>query len=607
MTYSDNNIDVKTNKTTGEYYTVCPKCSSDRKKKKLKCLTVNLDKQVWLCHHCGWSGGLSNKDLFIKKTYVKPIWNNKTQLSDGLVKWFQGRGISQKTLVDFKITEQIEFIPAAEKEVNCIGFNYFRKNELINTKFRDGKKRFKMVKDAELIFYNYDRINKDCIVIVEGEIDCLAFYEAGITSVLSVPNGATKSENQKLDYLDNCYEIFEDCKQVILATDNDEAGNYLRTELARRIGLERCFKVDFGECKDANEYLLKYGSVKLSQVLEEENLIDYPIEGIVPLYELKQGSTHLFENGLKKGDLCGIKEFDDLLSFEKGYETTITGIPNHGKSDWLDFMILKLAVNKDWKFGIFSPENHPVQLHVSKLAAKLVGKWYSKNYMSYSEKAQAEDFIFEHFHFIRPDNEMYSLENILDRAKQLVLQHGINGLVIDPYNRLEHQIPNGMSETNYISRQFDMIDAFKKKYNVHVFLVAHPTKVRVDPSTKKMEIPNLYSIAGSANFFNKSDNGITVYRNFDTGITDIYVQKIKFSHWGKHGFTSMIWNKENGRYYNESGKIDNDNFVRSKVEQVEMPLKQEIKPNLQFFHTSEAKNVNPINDVKEDENEDTPF
>lgn len=610
MKYEDFGIDIKTAKVTGEFYTTCPKCSDDRKKKRVKCLSVSLDKKAWLCHHCGWKGSLTPTKPV--KEYFRPVWTNNTSLSDKVVQWFKKRGISQKTLIDAKVTEQQEWMPQIDGKANCIAFNYFRNGQLVNSKFRDGAKNFKMVKDAEMIFYNYDNAKGKTIVIVEGEIDCLSFIEAGVLSVVSVPNGATKSENQRLDYLDNCFELIEKAEKIILAVDNDEAGIYLRDELARRIGLEKCFKIDFNDCKDANEYLTKYGSIKLTELLEEENLIDFPIEGIVTLAELRETVNSFFENGLQPAFQCGIENFDKLASFEKGFITTITGIPNHGKSDFLDMMLVKLALKYGWRFAIFSPENHPVAVHVSKLASKLIGKWFNKNSMNYAEKKLAEDFIYDHFYFIRPDNEMYSLENILDRTKQLVKQYGINSLVLDPYNRIEHHIPHGTNETTYVGKVFDIIDTFKKLNDIHVFLVAHPTKIKKNANSGQHEIPSLYDIAGSSNFFNKSDVGICVYRNFVNETTEIYVQKVKYSHWGEQGSIALKWNSQNGRY-DQIGKTDYDNWLQPNTEQtvlIEPEPVHTLKPNTDF----DRKEVVNLNQAERDQRDydlerptDTPF
>ena len=56
-TWADFGIEVH-GKSSGEVKTTCPQCSASRKKSKYPCLSVNLDKGVWLCWHCDWSGSL---------------------------------------------------------------------------------------------------------------------------------------------------------------------------------------------------------------------------------------------------------------------------------------------------------------------------------------------------------------------------------------------------------------------------------------------------------------------------------------------------------------------------------------------------------------------
>ena len=70
MDYRDFNIDIRSSKTSGEVQCLCPQCSHTRKKKNDKCLSVNLDKQSWFCHHCGWKGKLLEKIEKIKTAFV---------------------------------------------------------------------------------------------------------------------------------------------------------------------------------------------------------------------------------------------------------------------------------------------------------------------------------------------------------------------------------------------------------------------------------------------------------------------------------------------------------------------------------------------------------
>ena len=188
-------------------------------------------------------------------------------------------------------------MPQAGKEMNTVQFNYFRDGELINVKYRTGDKKFKMFKDGELIFYNVDAIHEtDTAVITEGEIDTLSLYEAGIHNAVSVPNGASAGANN-LQYLDNCTDYFEGKTSIILATDNDLPGVNLRNELASRLGVERCYRVSFKDCKDANEYLQKYGKEALAKVIEDREA--FPVEGIFTARDLFDDLDLLYKEGLK--------------------------------------------------------------------------------------------------------------------------------------------------------------------------------------------------------------------------------------------------------------------------------------------------------------------
>lgn len=88
---------------------------------------------------------------------------------------------------------------------------------------------------------------------------------------------------------------------------------------------------------------------------------------------------------------------------------------------------------------------------------------------------------------------------------------GIRGLVIDPYNELDHQRPSSMNETEYVSQMLTQMKRFAQHHDVHVWFVAHPRQMR----DWKGDPPNLYDISGSAHFINKTDNGIVVHRNYD--------------------------------------------------------------------------------------------
>ncbi len=548
MTFESIGIEIN-NKTSGLHKTTCPQCSEERKNKKDKCLSVNISEGIYNCHNCGWKGTTKEYKKMEKKNYTIPQKNN-TELSDKTLDWFLKRGISKSTIIRFGISESSEYISQVSAQRNCINFNYFRNDKLVNVKFRDAEKNFKMVTNAELIFYGLDLI-KDCstIVICEGEIDALSFYESGVHAVVSVPNGASKG-SQKLDYLDNCYEYFKDKNKVILATDNDEPGIALREELARRLGKERCFIFQYPEgCKDANEILVKGGSIELSNCMKY--VIPYPMDGVETVESLINELDDFFNNDYPEGLKIGIKEFDNLISYVTGQLTTITGIPGSGKTEVLNFIQMMLAIKHGWKFAIFSPEN-PTTYHFKNYAEIYTGKAWkinnSEHKMSYEEFEKAKEFINNHFYWIKVSENDLTAEGLLQKGKEMILRYGINSMSIDPYNYIEHKIPKGYSETQYISEVLTSFKRFAAINNVHLFLVAHPTKIQKD-TDGKYKVPTLYDIAGSAHFFNKTDNGLVIYRDFQTNNTTVYVQKIRFNWMGKLGSTDIRRDPYNSRYY----------------------------------------------------------
>jgi len=544
-----------------ELKSICPICSENRKKNKDKCLSYNKEKETAFCHHCETSFVKYKHIEQNKKEYIKPKWNNNTNLSDKIIKFFESRNISQQVIKNMKITSGLEFMPQYNKEVETIQFNYFLDGELTNVKYRGANKTFKLHKDSELILYNIDAVKdtKECI-IVEGEIDCLSFIQSGRQDVVSVPNGAGKNT----EYLDHYLHYFENKEKIYLATDNDIKGIELRNELARRLGFDICFKVNFRDCKDANEYHIKYGGENLLKVIEDAK--EFPIVGLFCFEDIKEDIYNLYHKGLQKGYLIGGMN-DDFISFEKGRVYTITGIPNHGKSEWLDFVISKLSIIHNLKFEYFSPENHPLQLHASKIIEKIAGRKFNTETLNPSMLDETLEYCNNNFYFIRPDNE-FKVENILNIAKQGIKKYGVDGIIIDPYNKLEHNRPSNMTETEYVSKFYDQLINFAIRYELIVFLVAHPVKMQ-KRADGLHDVPTMYSITGSANFYNKTDFGITVYRNFLTETIEIYVQKAKFKHLGTVGKYEQKYNINNGRFsdidYHGGAIWDNSNWLQKEI------------------------------------------
>lgn len=557
--FSDYGIQIPYMKQGGKIKTFCPECHETRRDKRDKSLSVDIDKGIWKCHYCGFSGHLEFDEYDKQRWMEQQTWYQRTKIkqkptykrpepkpilpiSQRALAWFESRGISAKTLEELKITEGQEWMPQKNGKANTVQFNYFLNGELVNTKFRTGDKCFKLISGAELIPYNIDAIKgqKECI-ICEGEMDCLTFHECGFPYVVSVPNGA----NANLDYLDNYIEdYFDDKETIYIASDTDTKGVLLKEELIRRFGAERCKVVSYGDgCKDANEQLMKYGRESVKMCINTATEIK--IDGVFTVGDFEQSLDALFENGWQKGVTIGHENFDRLCSFETKRLCIVTGIPGSGKSEFIDEITERLNIRYKWRFAYFSPENAPLAYHASKLIEKFTGKRFSRKTLTDNEYKQVKEHLEQDFFFISPTDD-FKLDNILDKAKFLVRRKGIKALIIDPFNRLENE-QGTRNETQYISELLDRLTNFAQRNDILIILMAHPTK---QPKNKDgvIEAPTLYDISGSANFFNKADFGIVVHRNRIDNNVEVHIQKVKFRHLGECGTALFKYNLNNGRY-----------------------------------------------------------
>ena len=539
-----NRYNLEVGKTQG----LCPLCSHNRKSghKSLKCASYDWKRGIGTCHNCNQTfqmhtykrKGETNKD------YVKPDKSSDLIVSDKTIKWFEERGISKQTLHDLKISEGLEYMPQTGKQENTVQFNYYIGGELVNIKYRDGRKNFKLYKGAEKVFYNIDATNgHDSIVIVEGEMDVLSFHEAGVRNVISVPNGATLNNNN-LQYLDNCIDYFSDKEKVILAVDSDDAGKALQQELVRRLGAELCYTLDFKDCKDANEYLQKYGTEELAKRVYTAKPI--PLENVVTFKEIAGDVEDFVLNGFKPGYQVGLPNFDDIFSTYTGQFITVTGIPSSGKSDFVDQMTIGYNLNYGWRIAYASPENKPTFLHAHKLMRKVWQSMPTKEDIGSEAWKSVTDHIDDNFFFIEMDR--YSLDDVLRKGAELVKRKGIKCLVIDPYNKVRNLNSLTDDVNKYTLEYLEKIDIFCKKYDVLVIIVAHPTKMYKDKDGN-IEEPTMYNIKGGGEWYDASYHGILVHRDYNNKTVKAKVLKVKFQNLGENGAESHFkWEPNSGSF-----------------------------------------------------------
>ena len=538
----------------------CPVCADSRRKthEKTMGVTVEEDRVVYQCFHCATSGAMRKKtfmqQVHITKStppkHIDPPTEHIPQIvTDFLVK----RAINPEIANQFPLVGSEKYFAGIGRSP-AIGFVYGDSRQPEAIKWRStGDKEFTQQGSAKSLF-GLNQLPKDIteLVICEGEMDVLALASAGIHAV-SVPNGAPAKvtdgkvdpkQDGKFSYIWEARELIDKVERVVFFPDQDEPGQALVEELARRIGRAKCWTVTLPE-KDANETLQKHGSQALTEALLAAKPL--PLEGVYLPEDFSPQILSLYEQGVVKGASTGMESLDKLYTILPGQLSVVTGLPGSGKSELIDQICVNIAMQKGWRFAIASFENPP-HMHIAKLAEKVIGKpFFGDDRMTSDERDYALAFLNQHFVFLQShDGAPSTVQSIIDRTKQAVMRMGVRGLVIDPYNYLEMQ---GDSEQQAISKMLTDIVLFCKSHEIHAWFVAHPAKQLPDSG-----IPKGQHISGSAAWFAKADMGVTVHRNKNE--TQVHVWKSRFKWVGAVGDIELNYDLPTGRYSDKTGAPD---------------------------------------------------
>lgn len=567
-TFRDYGIDVD-DRGSGERDATCPKCSHQRAKKGAKCLRVNLDKGTWFCHHCGWTGGLPRDTGMpppAPKTTRPPAGPRQdpgavktTPLTPAAAAWLVARGISQTTAEAWGLASARRWFQELQGEADCIAIPFLRDGVVVNWKFRCiTAKLFTQIAGGPQVLYGWDMAaGNTTLVLTEGELDTLACAEAGVFGACSCPAGApalhAKDVSGKLAFIDDAAAVFEGAARVILAGDTDEPGIRWQQALADKLGPDRCLTVHYPDgCKDIGDVLRLHGATAVADVVR--NAKPWPVSGIGTFAEHREAIIAYWRDpGKSRGLSTGWPCLDEYVRLKPGQLVIVTGIPGSGKSEFIDGLMVNTAVAHGWKWAVFSPENYPVEVHFQKLAEKATGKplhgrWHGYEALTEHELNDAIDTLSQWIRLIGVSESGMTIDTLLSKYRTAVVRDGVNACLLDPYNELEHRRPASVTESEYVSEFLSKIRNFGRLHNCLMVIVAHPTKLERD-GKGEYPVPTAYDISGSANWRNKADVCLTVWRAFreNPNRQSIYVQKMRDKNCGKLGKAVLEWEPATGR------------------------------------------------------------
>lgn len=450
--------------------------------------------------------------------------------------WIEARGI------DAELAEKFGLTTTRDANGFWLTVPYCEAGQVVNRKYRQTtEKRHRMDSGAPLLLWNADCLKEPKIqsgqaplVITEGEWDALAAMTAGFQYVVSVPNGAPAQATEDLgtakryDWFDRHAEDLAKVKTIIIASDADQPGYNLASDLAALFGAERCRFIEYPfPCKDLNEVLTEYGPQRVVDLISTAK--PYPIKGLYTIDDFP-------ERGEVRSYSIGVKPLQGKIEIVPGTLTVLTGYANMGKSSLMNAIIgYQLRFNFPVCVASFETDVKPILRDGLRCSIMQC----APSDLRSVDTSDADAILSERLRIITQsvdeDAEM-TLEAFLDYCRIAVVRDGCKMIVLDPWNEVEHKRRNDESETDYISRALRAIKRFAKQYDVAFWVVAHPTK----PHEGHKKIPGLYDISGSANWANKADYGLTYHRaDPEANEAEILVTKVRMGLPGRKCGTSV--------------------------------------------------------------------
>lgn len=532
----------------------CPRC------RRKNALSIHMTKRVWNCHYsaCGWSGaadhGTGRNPFFYEKLERKvpvPLPEDAGEWGDqAMSEW---RGISAETLRDYGVTFTVEPEPQPI-------FEYTFRGDPVNTKRRwvspDGKKGFNTEGGSILVPFGYDQAIAKLdalgeeetmqVVLCEGEIDALSCVEAGWTAI-SMPNGA----NKNMEWAQNAEPLLRSPKvEVILAVDDDVSGASIEGMLADMLGKHRCWRVSYPDgCKDANEVLQAHDASVLRACLLTADR--YPVEGIIKPETVYRDLERLYRGmGTEKIKPTGWHALDSLWTFAEGQTTLFYGVPGAGKSEFVDNLIVNLCRKYNYHATIFSPEYFPPERYIAKWIEKYSGGnfFYGDGRISEQELPEYARWVNNHMTVLMPDE--FSVDALLELAEVEVYRNQSKILLLDNWSAMV-QDNDRITETKWIGQELTKLQMWGRNHGCAVFIVNHPTKMqRMTDGSNNYVRPKPYDMSGSAQWYNKADSILCIWRDTYDGRNpvEVIVQKIRYKEVGIEGTAYFEFNRYNSTY-----------------------------------------------------------
>lgn len=349
--------------------------------------------------------------------------------------------------------------------------------------------------------------SRSTLIITEGEKDCLTLLALGYKNVISVASGANTDHRKSFQAFE---QWLDGIGTIVICSDQDLKGRQMAEQLCEYFDSKLVKVVGWDQReggKDITELRLNRGEEHVHNVIAAARTVMrndiLTFSTADQRNQVMQNARGYFDRGYDIG-LGPLTNKVFRLSNQGGL-VIVTGVPNAGKTDFLNYMTTSLMAHRNKSVCYCSFETPDKFRHAGELTQIWVGEtpceMLDDEILSPYVEAVTERLV--HLSLRR---EKPTPERVLQKAEAAMRQKpDIEYLVIDPYLYLSMTTGRNITETEAIKAMLTEIQDWSHDHHVWTFLVAHPRKLQTEDGTNDYEEVNMYTISGSANWANVAD------------------------------------------------------------------------------------------------------
>ena len=352
------------------------------------------------------------------------------------------------------------------------------------------------------------------LIITEGEKDRLTLMSCGFPYVLSIANGAQTN-------IAESHEAFEEwiaqVEEIVICGDTDRPGRTMVKALLNAYTARAKVVHLSGNRKDISDVYADFGASEVRRIIQEAE--DVAAQDIYDLHQHEPDILEVMMGIYDKGYDVGMGMKTDRIFHptSDGGLIILTGIPNSGKTDFLNCMMAHLMFQRQKRIAFFSFEKPIKAKHVREIARVALGVEDTASMdhtMKESEErevnSQIINYMTEHMVDFDTKTRLPDSDYIIAMAERDMRKHGLDFLVIDPYVFID-MTEGGSRATEKVRLMLTKLQAWSRTRHVWTIVVAHP-RIQYKDGHESFPPLDIYSIAGSAQWANLADFLFTVRR-----------------------------------------------------------------------------------------------